>query len=454
MRTVAIVLAIVTASLALGDGRMFGEKLTEAPPSIQSQRAVLKFDGQEETMIVESVLSGPPGKYGWVVPLPNKPSFVKAVKPEYVRGTFSSVVPQVKPLRTTSLPFLFTASILLLALTLTCGMRYRKLELGWRIMVFFGEIVGLLAVAAVIYPMFNHHDFEEAGAATAGAAASMPKAKMEVEDLGVIGSYQVSVLSGEDGKPLLEWLRKHNIYLPDNALGTIEQYAKEGWCFLAAEFRKDEARPLPPHPLKAVFPSDKLIYPMRLTGTQEEPLRLELVVVSNKRAEAKGMRVWSCKNDPVYVAVNRDPRLDKDIYSEWDGSLYAMAKQGAVVTYLRGNLGPEQMREDFSFDFEPYERFEVVVHDADQATAYALQLAALWMPLGGVVLGFLGVLFPRRAIHYMAAGAVAALISGSAGAGTWYGSVEKVDTTHTFLDLSNPESSRYPVPSTPPIWRH
>ena len=84
---VAVILTL--ASSVFADGTYFAEKnLKEAKPKIPAQRAVLKFDGKEQIMLIESTLDGPQGTYSWVIPLPAKPTYLKSVNPVYVSQSF------------------------------------------------------------------------------------------------------------------------------------------------------------------------------------------------------------------------------------------------------------------------------------------------------------------------------------------------------------------------------
>ncbi|HEY0866730.1 MAG TPA: DUF2330 domain-containing protein [Fimbriimonas sp.] len=430
-RRILLLVLTALASLALGDGMVFpaGKAgLTEKPPSIPDQRAVLKWDGEIETMIVESTLAGPRGTYGWVVPLPTRPSYVKAVKPEYIAGTFAQVRPPVKPLKERDLTLPAAAALFLSVMLLTSAMRYRKQEVGTRLLLFFGEALAGALVLGWVNASPAAQDLATAGIVErAASAAGSAKKSVEVESLGTIGSYDVSVLYGEEGKPLMEWLKEHDIRVPENAQKVVDAYAKEGWCFLAAEFRKDEDRPLPPHPLKAVFPSKELVYPMRLTGTQDQPLRLEIVVVADRLAQIEGLEAWSCDTRDLLVNVPRDAALDARIYEEWKGSLYAMAKDGAVATYLRGDVPPSRMKKDYRVAWKPIERFQVEVHDRKQAVGHAIGLAFGWMPVAAAFFGLLGVVFLGHMRALLALGAILTVaVSGAVGEG-WLNSVKTVE---------------------------
>lgn len=408
-----------------------GDELVEARPAIPVQRAVVKWDGELETMIVESTLAAPRGRYGWVVPVPVRPEFVRAVKPEYVSQSFAQVGVPVKRLSTkdptTALIFAAAISVLLL----TAGLRYRNLEVGWRLCAYAGEA---LVCALVMLAVLQNDGPTKIAAKSVASAANPPpgrmKAMLDVQSLGTIGSYDVSVLKGEDASEVLNWLRKHHIRVPKSAKSAIENYAREDWFFVAAEFRKDEDRPLPPHPLKVVFRTGEPVYPMRLTGTQDQPLRLELLVVGDRQAKVEPLHLWRSGNDPVVVNVMRDPWMDKEVFGDWKGNQYAMAKDGEVITYLRAEVQPEEMREDYRLTWGPYERFEAEVVDRRQARENAGLMFAGLLPLIAGIFGLVGVGWNQRLAAVAVIGGVVAASFAGGVAGRWYTSVEKVEAEY------------------------
>jgi hypothetical protein len=403
--------------------------LQEAPSRIPLQRAVIKFDGREQITLIESTINGPAGTYGWVVPLPKKPSYVKAVKPDYIAGTFQHVNPPVRQLASEDTFSLLLCGLLATALFLTAGLRYRRFDSHVRILMFIGE----LFLVALLYngapKLLGGPSGAGAAAATAGADKSTEMyRKLQVESYGTVGAYEVSVLEGASADPVMEWLERHHIQVPANSRSVIDQYAKEGWVFMAAEIRKDENRALPPHPLKVVFDTDHVIYPMRLTGTQDGPLHLELVVVGQSKARVEGMQEWTCSNDSLLVSVARDPRNDSDLYNEWRDGLYAMAKNGAVVTYLRGDFEPAAMAKDFTVKWEPYERYAAEVYDVKQAAEHAKAMFLKWLPTLAGLFGFLAILWSGRAREIAIGGCVLALLCSGIVSWSWLHSIKTVET--------------------------
>lgn len=413
------------AASAFCDGTYFGKRTVEARPTIPYQRAVLKFDGQEQIMLVESTLKGPEGIYGWVIPLPKKPTYLKPVNPAYVASSFDSVKPPILSER--HLPVtVFLLALGYAALVLTSGARHRKKGVATRVLYFAAESLVPLLLAAYFWPTIVRGSLDDAVASAGGTESA--KGSVRVDDYGTVGSYQVSVVSGVDGKPILEWLKARDLAVGEDALPVIDAYVKEGWCFMAAEVRKKERGAYPPHPIKAVFPSDRLVYPMRLTGLQIEPLRLELLVISDKEASIPGLEAWSCDNRAINVFIDQSSAQDEELFADWKSGAYAMAKAGMVSTYLRGDLKPDRMKDDFEFDWRPMTRFRAEVYDAETATNKAQGKFALALAVASLVIGFVLVCWAALSVRMLAIGSAVAFVVAATYAVYWRSTVHVLET--------------------------
>lgn len=56
------------------DGKHFPEKAYKKAPAIPSQRAILVYKDGIEKLTIESALEGKGQEFGWVIPLPSKPT--------------------------------------------------------------------------------------------------------------------------------------------------------------------------------------------------------------------------------------------------------------------------------------------------------------------------------------------------------------------------------------------
>lgn len=444
-------LSLFACVAALGDGGMFRQASTDTPtvsrggvqevlPAIPRQRAVLKYENGIETMIVQSTIDGPVGEYGWVVPVPTKPQFLKPVKPDYIERTFE----QIKvPVKSTQGIGLLPATLCMLGATLflTAAMRREKSEPGKRFTFYMLEAFLVVLMFSVYTALQSRPQADIAYDRPTDSAANMSKASnagVEKEvNYGTIGAYEVKAIQDNSGKAVMKWLDENKFYVPNTAAAVIEKYAKEGWWFVASHFRKDVARPLPPHPLKVVFESEKLVYPMRLTGIQDKPLYLELLIVGDRRLDQSEMKTRRHFSRDLLIYVPKDRINDKDIYNEWKGDLFAMAKEGMASTYLVGEIHPHQMRKDFEFERnESTEEFTAELYDRQQAKEHLWALFCVAIPFTAFGLGF-GLQFLRKKVTLFSgiAAAVSLAIAYAYGY-QWYASVEKVDTDYVSQSFS------------------
>ncbi|MBX3118709.1 MAG: DUF2330 domain-containing protein [Fimbriimonadaceae bacterium] len=410
----ALLLLLLTTCLSFADGKAFSAKLLrEKNPSIPTQRAILKYEDGIETMIVESAIAGPKGEYGWVVPVPSKPLFVKPVRPEYLRESFRRVRPSVQPLYPPD-TFAYFFCFLITILALTFALRYRKGVRTSRVTGLIGEILVVLLIS-ILFPVFGGGD------STKGIVGH--------QNYGTIGAYEVKAIQDEDGTAVLDWLDTNGFHIPDESRAAVKDYASEGWWFLVSRFRKDSETSLPAHPLKVVFKSDKLVYPMRLTGTQGTDVYLELLVIAEQQANIPQLRLRSRASGSLNVRVPGQKPEEGEIYSEWNGTAYTVAQNDDVRTYYNGAVRPDQMKEDFHITLEPMQgEFTATMFDREEAKTAIWHQAIYALPFVSIGLGGL-LLFAKQRVGRLTAIAAGAtvLLSSIYGLG-WYGSVEKVET--------------------------
>jgi hypothetical protein len=65
-------------------------------PDIPVQRAVVKYLNGVETLIIESTFDGEGNNFGWIIPVPNKPSKLEKVSPGLLKTLSFQVQPEIK----------------------------------------------------------------------------------------------------------------------------------------------------------------------------------------------------------------------------------------------------------------------------------------------------------------------------------------------------------------------
>ena len=78
---VGLVLAFALAPPALADGCFFKNRGFPVPPSIPAQRALIVHRDGKELLVVESTLDAEGQTFGWVLPLPARPTDLREATP-------------------------------------------------------------------------------------------------------------------------------------------------------------------------------------------------------------------------------------------------------------------------------------------------------------------------------------------------------------------------------------
>ena len=417
MRRIIFWLSVCLSALSGADGTYFGP--TELPPEIPSQRAFLRQKDGEVTMIVESVLNGKAGDYGWVVPVPAVPSYVNSVKVDYMRQAFETHRPKIRRESAPDLPFLlyllFCAGVFV-----TAGWRYRKRNQAERVSRIFAELLFLFLLPAIFYPVFAQAKF----------ATKKGSSPPTVEVLGQYGSYNVVLLDPEaapGGVDAVEsWLKKNKLVVSEAKRRVIEEYAAQHWKFVVAKFRHDIDGALPPHPLKIVYPGNKLVYPMRLTGQTDQPLFLEMLVVAKESVSVPGLKVFTANNQRWKVDVLDEVGYRNDQFKDWKYISIKGAEYGEVTTYLRGELSPAQMQTDLVVSPAPYAPVnEFLTRDSEVPGLVLTEVA--WTAVAiGVIFALIGIWLPTLS----GLGLVAMVVICGARAKIYIDTLNVVDSGH------------------------
>jgi hypothetical protein len=102
---------------------------------------------------------------------------------------------------------------------------------------------------------------------------------------------------GGPGGALLTWLNENGYAFPERGEPILDQYIAEGWYFMATRVRPGEGVNLDVdvQPLWLSFPTDRPVYPMRLTSLVTTPIDVLIYVLADHRMEvtdlASGLNV-------------------------------------------------------------------------------------------------------------------------------------------------------------------
>lgn len=389
----AILLSLLTSAWATADGGIF--KLNQwvtGDPSIARQRAIVAFDGREETLAVESIVHGVAGDVAWVLPLPSEPDQIAAESYEpygAFRKLDSATQPEVKRGKEPALPerlyLLWLAALLLLAAPFRRSELPASRRIAWlalELSLFVGAGFALLAWRSEPTP----------GTKASASVAEGGADGVEVLRRMTVGGNDVAIVRGASAQALSDWFRQQGSSLPAAARPAVEAYVSEGWVFAVVR------RTMSPHLdqmssglLAFRFPTDRAVYPMRLTGAVTGRIGLELYVLADRRAEVAGMEVRACVESPSIT----DPTTGKVAAGDW-------------VTRLEGELGPKGMSRDLVPSWTNPTTYRATVYDEAAASDRVLWLSSLFAIVAGMLATVVAIV--RGSRSWVTGLAIAALI--------------------------------------------
>jgi hypothetical protein len=310
-------------SQAFGDGKYIGRLASLArDPSMPSQAAVIGYDQGVETLIVESGVENDGSTLAWVVPVPAEPKLISAVSP----GTVLSALDL-------STPPLVEAN------------RVRREMGSWAILVAIAIPIGLLlrfvrsrgVLNAVLVILLLGCMIGMFLPALANSRGMPETAGISVVRSVTAGKYEVDVLRAASADELGAWLGERGFGFSEEVRAAASSLIKDGWLFCAATVAPGKGL-VAPHPLKVVFPTERIVYPMRLTAAEGGLLDLDLVVFAESPVTCDALTTWLAV--PYDIANAGDGPLEWQPYRHVIGhpELVPLATSPSWMTRLHGRL--------------------------------------------------------------------------------------------------------------------
>lgn len=230
----------------------------------------------------------------------------------------------------------------------------------------------------VEYDLWGENPFL-AGDGAPGGGAPTGGTGVTVHEQSRVGDYEIAVLEGgADG--VRNWLAVNGYELAPSVSALLDPYAEEGWVFTAVRYAADAELAGEVEPLRIDFPSDELIYPMRLSQAATQRQDLSLFVLSDEPlgrtdASAAGQRV-----ERPWIA---DPAREGWVWSdetlrELTGAAAAEAGDGLedptrhrIVTEFVISGDPESFTEDFVFAPDPQADYVVPTYTVTETITVA-----------------------------------------------------------------------------------
>jgi hypothetical protein len=361
-------LVLLPASV-LGDGG-FIPSTAFAKVEIPDQRALIHFANGKETLVIDTAFKGDGTNFAWIIPVPSVP----AVEPA-TTGLFSTLQTIFQPRIIHDVTGFYGFAIFIGVLVAYALWKRQRGESPLDLLI----IVVLFAIlASLLLP------------ALGTASISVSGDQVNVLQRKTVGVYETATLSSRDGQALFDWLNQNGFVAPTNFIPVIRAYAQEGWYFVASKIRLDASLPeaAKPHPLALTFKTDHPVYPLRLTGINNDSCHIELYVFGPGRAELPYFKVERCAN-PSYPGKEDHPILKRREGLQIRHPLLRKLVDGSpVATKLTGQLSSRQMREDAYITWTPFREKRLTRYSEHGAAVTAANFAVPVLVVS--LLGLLG----------------------------------------------------------------
>jgi hypothetical protein len=361
---------------ACGDGIYRGEAAIKRPPEIPSQRAALLYRNGQETLVIESALSGEGQRFGWIIPLPSPPTKIEQASPGIIKTLSLAVGPKVKhdELHDELTLVKILGGLVALPILLTLVFNPQRIFSCIVVQILIGLLLAVLLLPAL-------------GSARGYRASMNPG--VQILDKRLVGSYEIQVIKAENAAQLNQWLKDNGLMeLPERGVKIASEYIKQGWCFATAKLQREGSGFTRPHPLAMTFAAKKPVYPMRLTSLTESKLYLELFVIAKQSAHVEGLTVEISDRYRKGRGDNNNAMADGMHYRLDLGhpALVKMMWEGCILTKLAGEVKPSDMDKDIYVGLEEFKPFQQVIYSPRGAR----EVGYLWGGLlwsGGILVG-------------------------------------------------------------------
>ncbi len=358
---------------ALGDGGFIPSTAFQKV-EIPDQRALIHFADGKETLVIDTAFKGSGTNFAWIIPVPSVPTIEPATT-----GLFSTlqIIFQPKIVHEVTGYYKFAIFLGIIVAYVLRKRRRGESPVGMLLIVAFFAILSSLLLPAL-------------GTAD---SASLSGDEVSVLERKTVGLYETATLSSRDGQAVFDWLNQNGFVAPTNFIPAIRAYAQEGWYFVASKIRLNAslAEAAKPHPLTLTFKTEHPVYPLRLTGINNDSCRIELYVFGPSRAELSNFKVERCA-EPSYPSEEELPAWRLKGLRIRHPLLRKLVDGSPVATKLTGQLSCRQMQADAYIAWTPFREKQLARYSEQGAAVTAANVA---VPM--LMIGLLGLLCGRWA---------------------------------------------------------
>ncbi|GAB3708350.1 DUF2330 domain-containing protein [Mariniluteicoccus flavus] len=220
-----------------------------------------------------------------------------------------------------------------------------------------------------------------------GVGGSAPGSGVRVEGVAEIGPFRVTTLAGDSAAAVNDWLRENGFPAKDELLPTFQGYLDQGWRIQAVRLTPAAAGSALQgdlDPLRLRFPTDRVIYPIRLSKHAAQSQDVALYVVAPRRMD---ITAEAAPGDPMRLEfAGRVP----GVRVGQPAGLVPGTTEAFLTAYV-GQLSPRAITQDFAFGpaarDDAYREVEWSVdHSPGRALGWAITLSGLAV-LAGLAAG-------------------------------------------------------------------
>ena len=370
---------IMILNPVFANGCYIPEKVYRKLPDIPAQRALVRYENGAETLIIESTLDGEGQKFGWIIPVPAKPTRLEKSTPGLLKTLSMTTQPEIthdtKGPKGSDISFLWLMALaFLISLIIVAPGQSRRTRLYQCCVVVLGmAIIGSIAIPNLLESSLGKHQI------------ARPTSSVKIHRHQVVGSYEVFVLTAEKSTDLNTWLKENGFAeFPLKARPILDDYIAEKWHFVAAKLVRESGKVATPHPILIEFRTDKPVYPMRLTALPGSKLYLELFIVAAQEGVPAGynMEKEYCEH---FTRVKHSDGIPDFTGKQFEAilghpALCKLVRGDFVLTKLAGSIASDAMREDMFLSFKEPAYFKAHFYSKQGARKEGLDLAVqIWI---------------------------------------------------------------------------
>lgn len=200
-------------------------------------------------------------------------------------------------------------------------------------------------------------DFGGAGPDGAGAPQEGGVNVLEEQEL---GPFTTTQLESEDASDLADWLEENDYRVRDNIVEATQPYLDEGWVIAAIQLTPGAESGFSGdlQPVRATFPSEEMVYPMRLQAEASEEMPLRIYTLTEHRMD---LELGTADPELKFAGSLADTSLPRG------STLAELTENTPYLTRYDTLIAPEQATSDATFtahaDDEPFREEQVIEVD-------------------------------------------------------------------------------------------